>query len=136
MSRRRQCFAGQGCSAGTSGTSPTILRRSYGREPADKIDLVAPLLADVFAWRARKIPTSRSSAASDRRWDDISKVNAVQKVQLEQSDLISFHNYAPADDFERARNPDEARPPPALHRIHGAAGGQHLRSHHAGREGA
>ncbi|TAL27244.1 MAG: 1,4-beta-xylanase [Alphaproteobacteria bacterium] len=76
---------------------------SYGaQEPANKIDLVAPLLNNVFTWaRNAKPDQPLTSGVWIGEWDDVSKVNAVQKVQLEQSDIISFHNYAPADDFER-----------------------------------
>jgi hypothetical protein len=76
---------------------------SYGaKEPANKVDLVAPLLKDVFAWTRSKDPEQPLiSGVWLGEWDDVSKVNAVQKVQLGESDLISFHNYAPAEDFER-----------------------------------
>lgn len=76
---------------------------SYGaKEPKNKIELVAPLLDDVFKWaRNAKPQQPLTSGVWIGEWDDVSKVNAVQQVQLKQSDIITFHNYAPADDFER-----------------------------------
>lgn len=76
---------------------------SYGKlEPENKIELVAPLLSDVFKWARSQNPDQPLiSGVWIGEWDDLDKVNAVQKVQLEESDLISFHNYAPAADFER-----------------------------------
>ncbi len=76
---------------------------SYGaKEPANKIDLVAALLDDVFKWaRNAKPQQPLTSGVWIGEWNDLSQVNSVQKVQLAQSDIISFHNYAPADDFER-----------------------------------
>lgn len=76
---------------------------SYGaKEPADKLDLVAALLSDTFKWaRAQNPKQPLTSGVWIGEWDDVSKVNNVQQIQLAQSDIISFHNYAPADDFER-----------------------------------
>ncbi|HYD18687.1 MAG TPA: cellulase family glycosylhydrolase [Patescibacteria group bacterium] len=76
---------------------------SYGaKEPTNKLDLVASLLTDVFKWtRAANPVQPLTSGVWIGEWDDISKINEVQKIQLAESDVISFHNYAPADDFER-----------------------------------
>jgi len=76
---------------------------SYGaKEPQDKIALVADLLGDVFTWARNAKPSQPlTSGVWIGEWDDVTKVNAVQQIQLAQSDIISFHNYAPADDFER-----------------------------------
>ena len=76
---------------------------SYGaKEPSNKLDLVASLLDDVFKWtRNAKPQQPLTSGVWIGEWNDLSQVNNVQKIQLAQSDIISFHNYAPADDFER-----------------------------------
>ena len=76
---------------------------SYGaKEPTDKIEKVAKLLEEVFTWaRAAQPEQPMTSGLWLGDWDDKGKLNAVQRVQLEQSDVISFHNYAPPDDFER-----------------------------------
>ncbi|MDE1154042.1 MAG: cellulase family glycosylhydrolase [Micavibrio sp.] len=76
---------------------------SYGsKEAANKIALVAPLLDKVFDW-ARSVSPAQplTSGVWIGEWDNINAVNEVQQVQLKQSDIITFHNYAPADDFER-----------------------------------
>ncbi len=76
---------------------------SYGaKEPPNKLDLVASLLDDVFIWaRNAKPQQPLTSGVWIGEWNDLAQVNNVQKIQLAQSDIISFHNYAPADDFER-----------------------------------
>lgn len=76
---------------------------SYGaKEPQDKIALVADLLDEAFKWARNAQPSQPlTSGVWIGEWDDVTKVNAVQQIQLAQSDIISFHNYAPADDFER-----------------------------------
>lgn len=76
---------------------------SYGpREPANKIELVAPLLNEVFQWaRAAEPDQPLTSGVWVGEWDDKSKLSPVQKTQLAQSDIVSFHNYGPPEDFER-----------------------------------
>lgn len=76
---------------------------SYGaKEPPNKLDLVASLLDDVFTWARNANPKQPlTSGVWIGEWNDLNQVNNVQKIQLAQSDIISFHNYAPADDFER-----------------------------------
>ncbi len=72
------------------------------QEPDNKVDLVAPLLADTFMW-ARQAgatqPLTSGVWAGD--WSKWENMNSVQRVQLEQSDIISFHNYGVAENFLR-----------------------------------
>jgi len=65
------------------------------REPKDKFNHVAELLPQVFAWARSAKPTQplTSGLWHDDDWSDASKLNAVERTQLEQSDVISFHNY-------------------------------------------
>jgi hypothetical protein len=65
------------------------------REPKDKIKHVAELLPQVFAWARSAKPTQplTSGLWHDDDWSDAAKLNAVERTQLEQSDVISFHNY-------------------------------------------
>lgn len=86
------------------------------KEPADKNDLVASLLTDAFNWARSVCPTQplTSGVWAGGAWDDSSKLNVVQRVQLEQSDVISFHNYGPADDFERRVNSLQSHNRPLL----------------------
>ena len=77
---------------------------SYGaKEPPNKVDLVAPLLEDTFRWARSANPTQPlTSGVWIGEWDKDEKLdNNVQRVQLKNSDIITFHNYAPAEDFAR-----------------------------------
>ncbi|MBI2729343.1 MAG: cellulase family glycosylhydrolase [Sphingobacteriales bacterium] len=73
---------------------------SYGKyEPKNKGLIVAPLLKKVFVW-ARTVNPSQplTSGIWLGDWSTHQKLKIWQKVQLEQSDIISFHNYdAPAE---------------------------------------
>ena len=65
------------------------------REPKHKNELVAKLLPQVFAWARSASPSQplTSGVWHDDDWSDVAKLNAVERTQLEQSDVISFHNY-------------------------------------------
>jgi len=65
------------------------------REPKHKNELVAKLLPQVFAWARSASPSQplTSGVWHDEDWSDAAKLNAVERTQLEQSDVISFHNY-------------------------------------------
>jgi hypothetical protein len=71
------------------------------REPKDKIALVARLLPQVFAWARSAAPTQplTSGLWHDEDWSDPSRLNAVERTQLEESDVISFHNYGWPEEF-------------------------------------
>ena len=70
-------------------------------EPTNKIELVRKLLPRVFEW-ARSVNPSQplTSAVWDGDWSSSEKLNPMQHIQLEQSDVISFHNYSWPEDFE------------------------------------
>lgn len=71
------------------------------REPKDKVALVAKLLPQVFAWARSARPSQplTSGLWHDPDWSDPAKLNAVERTQLEQSDVISFHNYGWPEEF-------------------------------------
>jgi Glycosyl hydrolase family 10 len=71
------------------------------REPKNKIGLVAGLLPQVFAWARSAAPSQplTSGLWHDDDWSDPAKLNAVERVQLEESDIISFHNYEWPEQF-------------------------------------
>jgi hypothetical protein len=76
---------------------------SYGgKEPENKEELVLRLLPQVFAW-ARSVNPSQplTSAVWQGDWSSPAKLSPMQRVQLDQSDVISFHNYAWPEDFEK-----------------------------------
>lgn len=70
-------------------------------EPTAKIELVRRLLPRVFEW-ARSVNPSQplTSGVWDGDWSSSGTLNPIQHIQLEQSDVISFHNYSWPEDFE------------------------------------
>ncbi len=77
---------------------------SYAKlEPANKPDLVLALLPQVYEW-ARSVKPKQpltSGLWHGGDWSVIEKVSPMEKIQLEQSDVISFHNYNQPEDFEK-----------------------------------
>ena len=70
-------------------------------EPPSKIELVRKLLPRVFEWARSANPSQPlTSAVWDGDWSSPEKLNPIQHIQLEQSDVISFHNYSWPEDFE------------------------------------
>lgn len=71
-------------------------------EPKNKVDLVLALLPKVFAWvRAAQPSQPLTSGLWEGDWSSPGKLGAMEKTQLELSDVISFHSYAKPDRFER-----------------------------------
>ena len=64
------------------------------REPANKVDLVLPLLRKAFMWARQAQPSQPlTSGVWIGAWPDPEKLSPTEQVQLSQSDVISFHNY-------------------------------------------
>jgi hypothetical protein len=64
------------------------------KEPANKVDLVLPLLKQAFAWARSANPSQPlTSGVWIGTWPDPNKLSPTEQVQLSQSDVISFHNY-------------------------------------------
>jgi hypothetical protein len=77
--------------------------RAYGTvEPKKKTDPVLALLPQVFDW-ARSVNPSQplTSGVWEGDWSSSEKLSATQHIQLEQSDVISFHNYSWPEDLEK-----------------------------------
>ena len=75
---------------------------SYNQhEPKNKQQLVLALLPQVFEW-ARSVNPSQplTSGLWEGDWSSVEKLDPIQRTQLEQSDVISFHNYSWPEDFE------------------------------------
>jgi Cellulase (glycosyl hydrolase family 5) len=71
-------------------------------EPKNKLELVGKLLPQVFTWARSANPSQPlTSGVWDGDWSSADKLNPIQRVQLAQSDVISFHNYDWPEDFER-----------------------------------
>jgi Cellulase (glycosyl hydrolase family 5) len=77
---------------------------SYGKiELKNKEDLVAKLLPQVFDWARAAQPTQPlTSGVWDGDWSSPATLTAIQRTQLQESDIISFHNYGWPEDFEQA----------------------------------
>jgi len=71
-------------------------------EIPNKVELVLPLLKDVFIW-ARSVNPSQplTSGVWIGDWSDPEKMEPMHIMQLEQSDIITFHNYDTPTDFEK-----------------------------------
>jgi hypothetical protein len=71
------------------------------QEPPEKPALVLQLLPKVFAWaRAAGPKQPLTSGVWKGDWSSDAKLSAMEKVQLEESDVISFHNYGKPAEFE------------------------------------
>ena len=77
---------------------------SYGKsDPKNKEQLVLALLPQVFEWvRAEKPRQPLTSGVWHGDWSSLDKMPPVARVQIEQSDVISFHNYGWPEDFEKS----------------------------------
>ena len=75
---------------------------SYAQgDPKNKNEIIAGLLPQVFAWARSAHPTQPlTSGVWQGDWSSLDKMTPVGKIQIEQSDVISFHNYGWPEDFE------------------------------------
>ena len=76
----------------------------YGRlEPKNKRELEQLLLPQVFEWARSASPTQplTSGLWEGDDWSSPEKASKLERIQLEQSDVISFHNYSWPEDFEK-----------------------------------
>jgi hypothetical protein len=70
-------------------------------ETKDKVELVQAMLPKVFSWARSAHPTQPlTSGVWTGNWSDPAEESPVTKIQLEQSDIISFHNYGWPEEFE------------------------------------
>ena len=76
---------------------------SYGRfEPYDKVELVHKLLEKVFVWTRSAGPTQPITAGIwAGNWEAHDSLKPIERLMIEQSDIISFHNYDKAEEFEK-----------------------------------
>lgn len=76
---------------------------SYGKqEPPHKAELALELLKKVFDW-AREVNPQQplTSAVWAGDWSSTEKLSPMARVQLDESDVISFHNYGPLPDMRK-----------------------------------
>lgn len=64
-------------------------------EPKDKFEHVAKLLPQVYAWARSAHPSQplTSGVWHGDDWSQLGKLNAVERTQLTESDVITFHSY-------------------------------------------
>jgi hypothetical protein len=74
----------------------------YEGKPQLKRALVAKLLPQAFGWARSQHPIQPlTSGVFYGDWDNFSSLTPVQKIQLDESDVLSFHNYGWPEDFEK-----------------------------------
>ena len=76
---------------------------AYGKkEIKDKQDRVLALLPKVFRWARSQNPSQPlTSGLWEGDWSRPEKLDAIARVQFEESDILSFHNYRWPEDFEK-----------------------------------
>jgi hypothetical protein len=76
---------------------------SYGELDAkNKVALVLILLPKVFDWARETHPTQPlTSGVWKGGWTSHEKLDATEKIQIEMSDVISFHSYDKPEEFEK-----------------------------------
>jgi hypothetical protein len=79
---------------------------TYADTSQARFDHVAFLLPQVFAWARSADPSQplTSGIWHNNNWDKLDGLNAVEKIQLTQSDVISFHDYSWPEVFEARAN--------------------------------
>jgi hypothetical protein len=72
------------------------------QEPENKQALVEKLLPKVFDWARSANPTQPlTSGLWHGDWTSLKTLEPIPRIQIEQSDIISFHNYGWPEDFEQ-----------------------------------
>lgn len=65
------------------------------REPENKVALVLPLLRQAFLWARSANPSQPlTSGLWVGTWDDPDRLSPMEQIQVQESDVISFHNYS------------------------------------------
>lgn len=71
-------------------------------ENPDKVKLVMPLLLKSFEWARASNPSQPvTSGIWVGNWESHDIMKPIERLQIEQSDVISFHNYDKPADFEK-----------------------------------
>jgi hypothetical protein len=77
---------------------------SYGSsEPRNKVDRVKILLPQVYKYARAGLPTQplTSGLWKGGDWSSPDKLDPIEKIQVELSDIVSFHNYGKPEEFEK-----------------------------------
>jgi hypothetical protein len=92
---------------GAFAKDPRILAWDVWNEPSELKDaprpgIVAGLLPQVFAWARAEHPTQPlTSGVFSGDWASLKTMTPIARIQIEQSDVISFHNYSWPEEFEK-----------------------------------
>ncbi|MGD0910454.1 MAG: 1,4-beta-xylanase [Terracidiphilus sp.] len=72
-------------------------------QPQNANDAVIKLVPQVFAWARSAHPTQplTSGVFDDGAWSPLDAMSPMTRIQIEQSDVISFHRYGWPEDFEK-----------------------------------
>lgn len=71
-------------------------------EISDKVDYVLPLLEQAFQWARAARPTQPlTSGIWVGDWSTHDGMKPIERLQIEHSDVISFHNYDGPEEFEK-----------------------------------
>ena len=72
------------------------------QEPPNKAVLSTMLIKKAYAWAREANPSQPiTSGVWMGNWGDPAKLSPIDKFMLEQSDIITFHNYAKLDDLKQ-----------------------------------
>jgi hypothetical protein len=80
-----------------------VNRSAYrDREPPDKAELALVLLRKVFRWARSAQPSQPLTCGVWKGdWSDPANLTPMERFQLEASDIISFHSYAPIEGVKK-----------------------------------
>ncbi|HUN83542.1 MAG TPA: hypothetical protein VMU48_04145 [Terracidiphilus sp.] len=74
----------------------------YKEEPKDKVQLVLALLPQVFAWARNEHPIQPlTSGVWKGDWSSPAQFDPMVRIQIENSDILTFHNYGWPEEFEQ-----------------------------------
>lgn len=79
---------------------------SYNQlEPKNKVELVLALLPKAFAWaREAEVQQPLTSGVWKGDWSTPEKMTAMDRLQIELSDVVTFHNYDSPTELEKRIN--------------------------------
>ncbi len=82
---------------------PDNINTNNYAEPKNKLAIIEKLLPKAFAWaRSTKPSQPITCAVWQIDYNNFKGYNLIEKIQVEQSDIISFHNYGDTNSFEQS----------------------------------
>ena len=72
------------------------------QDPPNKVELIEQLLPMAFRWARSANPEQPlTSGVWKGDWFKVGKLDPVEQIQIDNSDIVSFHSYEPADEFTK-----------------------------------